>query len=73
MEKNQNTSEIEKAIVSFRYQKQLYINNPNEQMNYFVLIDNSEVKQASIDKVDEWLSTIGDILMRMATAELRSI
>lgn len=42
-------------------------------MNYFVLIDNSEVKQASIDKVEEWLTTIGDILMRMATAELRSI
>lgn len=73
MEKNQNTSEIEKAIVSFQFQKHLYIQYPNEQMNYFVLIDNAEVKQASIDKVDEWLSTIGDILMRMATTELRSI
>lgn len=73
MEKNQNTAEIEKAIVSLRNQKQVYINNPNEQTNCFVLIDNSEVKQAAIDKVDEWLTTIGEILLKLATSELKSI
>lgn len=30
MEKNQNTSDIEKAIVGFRQSKQTFINNANE-------------------------------------------
>jgi hypothetical protein len=37
------------------------------------MIDNSEVKQASIDKVEEWLETFGEILKKMATNELKTI
>jgi predicted transcriptional regulator len=57
--------------VNFKIAKQQYIQQNNEQQNYFVLIDNSEVKQASIDKVDEWLEAFGEILNKMATNELK--
>jgi len=59
--------------VNFKIAKQQYIQQNNEQQNYFVLIDNSEVKQASIDKVDEWLEAFGEILNKMATNELKQI
>jgi dynein heavy chain len=73
LEKSQNTADIERMIVSFKSLKQTYIAQSNEQQNYFVLVDNSEVKQASIDKVDDWLECLGDILKRMATADLKQI
>jgi hypothetical protein len=44
---------------------------PNEQANWYVLVDNSEVKQATIDKVAEWLEVVGDILKKMASTELQ--
>ena len=46
---------------------------PDEARNYFVLVDHSEVKQATIEKVGEWLTLLGDSLIDMATKELNSI
>lgn len=45
----------------------------NDQNNYFILIDSSEIKQGAIEKLDEWLETIGDILKKIAGNELRAI
>lgn len=41
--------------------------------NYFVLIDNSEVKQSTIQKIEEWLLILGDSLRLIASKELKSI
>jgi hypothetical protein len=38
-----------------------------------VLIDNSEVKENTISKVDEWLQILGDSLKVIAYKELKSI
>ena len=45
----------------------------NEQTNYIVLIDNAEVKENTIIKVDEWLQILGDSLKTIAAKELKSI
>ena len=71
--KNQQTSEIEKKILNFRNYKKEIKKIPNEARNYFVLVDHSEVKQASSDKVGEWLTILGDSLIDIATKELGTI
>jgi len=38
------------------------LQHENEQQNYFVLIDNSEVKESTISKVNEWLDILGESL-----------
>jgi hypothetical protein len=38
-----------------------------------VLIDNSEVKESTIQKVNEWLEILGDSLKQIATKELKAI
>jgi dsRNA-specific ribonuclease len=49
------------------------LHHENEQLNYFVLIDNSEVKESTIQKVNEWLEILGDSLKQIATKELKAI
>ena len=55
IDKNQSTQEIEKRILVFKHYRKLNLSQDNEQQNYFVLIDNSEVKESTVLKVDEWL------------------
>ena len=55
IDKSQSTQEIEKRILVFKHYRDLNMRQANEQTNYFVLIDNAEVKENTIIKVDEWL------------------
>lgn len=55
IDKSQSTQEIEKRILVFKHYRDLNMRQDNEQTNYFVLIDNAEVKENTIIKVDEWL------------------
>ena len=73
IDKNQSTQEIEKRILVFKHYRDLNMKQDNEQMNYFVLIDNAEVKENTIIKVDEWLQILGDSLKTIAAKELKSI
>lgn len=73
IEKSQSTQEIEKRIIIFKKYRELNQQNDNEQQNYFVLVDNSEVKEATIQKVNEWLQILGDSLKMIATKELKQI
>lgn len=57
----------------FRTYKKEIKKVPDEARNYFVLVDHSEVKQVTIEKVGEWLNLLGDLLIDMATKELNSI
>jgi hypothetical protein len=43
---------------------------PDESKNYFVLINYSEVKSATIEKIKEWLNFYGELLIEFATKEL---
>jgi dynein heavy chain, axonemal len=36
--------------------------NSNEQQNYIVMIDKSDLAQAATSKVDEWLQILGESL-----------
>lgn len=49
------------------------LQNDSEQQNYFVLIDNSEVKESTILQVGEWLQILGESLKAIATKELKAI
>jgi dynein heavy chain len=44
-----------------------------EMSNFFVLIDNSEVNNACIQKTEEWLEAYGEILKKMANSLLKDI
>jgi hypothetical protein len=71
LEKSQNLSAIERQIFNLKAAQQGYYSMANESPNWYVLVDNSEVKQATIDKVAEWLEVVGDILKKMASTELQ--
>ena len=71
--KNQSTAEIEKRIHIFKTFKKEIKKIPDEARNYFVLVDHSEVKQASIEKAGEWLTLVGDSLIDISTKELGNI
>lgn len=73
IDKTQSTQEIEFRIQTLQNARIHYEKNPSEQQNYIVLIDNNEVNQASINKVDEWLQILGDSLKAIATKELKNI
>jgi dynein heavy chain len=73
IDKNQSTQEIEKRILVFKHYRDLNLKQDNEQQNYFVNIDNSEVKESTILKVDEWLQILGDSLKVIASKELKAI
>lgn len=45
----------------------------DEARNYFVLVDHSEVKQKTYEKVGEWLEILGNSLKEIATKELNFI
>lgn len=55
IEKNQQTQEIENRIVAFGKHRAFNQAYDNEQNNYFVLIDMSEVKESTIEKIGEWI------------------
>lgn len=73
IDKSQSTTEIEKKILIFKIYRDMNLHHENEQLNYFVLIDNSEVKESTIQKVNEWLEILGDSLKQIATKELKAI
>jgi len=71
IERSQSTQEIEKRILVFKHYRDLNLKHDNEQSNYFVLIDNAEVKENTVIKVDEWLQILGDSLKIIASKELK--
>lgn len=73
IEKSQSTPEIEQKINTLQMSRSLMQQFQNEQQNYIVMIDKSELAQASISKVGEWLQILGDCLKQIATKELRNI
>lgn len=73
IERSQSTADIEKRILVFKHYRDLNLKHDNEQSNYFVLIDNAEVKENTVVKVDEWLQILGDSLKIIASKELKSI
>lgn len=73
IDKSQSTREIEKKILNFKVVRDQTVKNSSEQHNYIVLIDNSDLYQKTIDKIDEWLQILGDSLKSIATKELRQI
>lgn len=73
IDKSQSTQDIEKKILVFNHYRDLNLQNDSEQQNYFVLIDNSEVKESTIQQVGEWLQILGESLKAIATKELKAI
>jgi dynein heavy chain len=73
IDKHQTTGMIEKHIVSF----QKYILDMQRMSdytrNYFVLIDYTEVKQKTIEKLHEWLDILGQSLREIALVAYRGI
>ena len=72
-DKNQSTKEIEKRIVVIKNMLHSNQNKEKEQNNYIVLIDNSDLHQKTIEKINEWLAILGESLKAIASKQLRQI
>jgi aspartyl-tRNA synthetase len=55
IEKTQSTQDIEKKIQVFKRYRDENMRYDSEQNNYFVLVEMTEVKESTIQKVGEWL------------------
>lgn len=73
IDKNQSTLDIEKRITYFKQYKKQVKRIPNEQRNFFILVDYSEVKEKTFEKIQEWLDLLGNSLKDISTKELNAI
>lgn len=73
IDKSQSTKMIESHILYYKGLRDFNTMSDNKQYNYLVLIDNTEVKDSVIKKIEEWLSILGESLMAIATKELKAI
>jgi len=73
LEKTQNTAEIERAITQLRGRKAVFQQQADEYPNYFIIIDMTEIKQAAIERTDEWLEMLAEIMKKIAGSELKNI
>ena len=67
IDKSQSTQEIEQKINTLQMSRSIMQQIQNEQQNYIVMINNSELALASISKVDEWLKILGESLNQIDT------
>ena len=73
IEKNQSTKEIERRILTIKGLLDQQMKKDQEQNNYIVLIDNSDLHHKTIDKIKEWLEILGDSLKNIASKQLKQI
>ena len=67
LQRNTSTSLIENRIIQRESQRTFIQSLPSEGRNFFILIDNSQVKARILDKLQEWLSMLGDGLNDLAS------
>lgn len=73
MDRNPSTMLIERLIAAFKKHKSEIKASPKEMKNYFMSIDNTEVINSCIAKINEWLNMFGEGLQKIAESELKSI
>jgi dynein heavy chain len=73
VEKNQSTTELERIITNFKQMRDQTCKQENTIKNYFVLIDNSDIKNATVSMIDKWLEMLGESLKSIANQELLAI
>ena len=67
MDKSQSTSALESYITNFKNMRNQILNLDPFLQNYFVLIDNTEIRNSTIEKIDEWLKMLGESLKNIAS------
>jgi hypothetical protein len=75
IEKSQSSRliDIESYILSYKSMKEAQMNDNKKYSNYFILVDNSDVKDQIIKKIDDWLAVLGESLKNIASKELKNI
>lgn len=73
MFKNSQTFKTEETLLSLKKHHQLIADMPDQNHNFFVLINYKEVKQTAFEKVNEWQNVLGETLIEMSTKDLNAI
>jgi dynein heavy chain len=64
---------LEQYITNFKALRDQTDKQDRTIRNYFVLIDNSEIKNATIEMIDKWLEMLGESLKSIASQQLAAI
>jgi hypothetical protein len=51
----------------------MFLKWKNFQQNYFIMVDNTEIQEATINKFDEWLEALGNLVRNIGQKELNGI
>jgi hypothetical protein len=51
----------------------MYAKINSMQQNYFIMVDNTAIQSATINKYEEWLQLLGELVRNIATKELNGI
>jgi hypothetical protein len=62
LEKSGNTAEIERNINRIKKSRDQFVKWDNMQQNYFIMVDNTDIQNATITKFDEWLHLLGELV-----------
>ena len=74
IEKSASVTTIEKRIMVFKTLKRVNIKSKSSMIqNFLVLVDYSDVLTNALDKVNEWLQSLGRVLTDIAKKELTRV
>lgn len=64
---------IESALNMMLGIKEIYLKSQDTASGFFILIDWTEVKSKKLEKVQEWITLLGDMLRDNATKQLNGV
>ena len=74
IEKSASVTTIEKRIMGFKTLKRVNIKSKSSMIqNFLVLVDYSDVLTNALEKVNEWLASLGKVLTEIAKKELAKV
>lgn len=73
IDKQQSIVEIEKKIIAFIHLRKTILEYQKNVLNYFILVDYTDVYKITLKRINEWLEVLGKALLDIAQRELKSI
>ena len=74
IEKSASVTTIERKIMGFKILKRVNIKSKSAMIqNFLVLVDYSDVLTNALEKVNEWLASLGKVLTEIAKKELSKV
>lgn len=66
IDKQQSIVEIEKKIIAFIHLRKTILEYQKNVLNYFILVDYTDVYKITLKRINEWLEVLGKALLDIA-------